>query len=258
MPFADIRNQRFYYQDSGTGPAIVFSHGFLMDHSMFTAQVAELSADHRVVAWDWRGFGQTETDGQPFTIWDQVDDLLALLDYLGIDQAVFAGMSHGGYITMRVPLVAPDRARAIILMDTNSAGLGPHEQVSYRQMFDRWMTDGPTDELCDTFGHIIIGDPRLNAEWKRRWQARPKDQMRHAVTVTIELDDLRPRLPEIGCPAVVLHGVDDLAFSTERAEDTARLIPGAGDPVFVPGGHAACMSHSQETNRAIRDFLAGL
>jgi pimeloyl-ACP methyl ester carboxylesterase len=258
MPFADIRNQRLYYEEAGSGPAIVFSHGFLMDHSMFAHQVAEFARDHRVVTWDWRGFGQTETDGQPFTIWDQVDDLLALLDHLGIDEAVFVGMSHGGYITMRTPLVAPDRVRGIVLLDTNSAGLTPEEQVGYRQMFDKWMTEGPTDELCDTFGHIIIGDPELNAEWKRRWQARPKDQMRHAVTVTVELEDLRPRLPEITCPAVVIHGVDDVAFPTSLAETTAKLIPNCGDAVLVPGGHAACMSHPAETNAAIRKFLATL
>lgn len=258
MPFAEIRNQRFYYEDAGSGPAIVFSHGILMDQSMFAAQVAEFSADHRVVTWDWRGFGQTETDGEPFSIWDQVDDVFALLDHLGIDQALFAGMSHGGYITMRTPLVAPDRVRGVVLLNTNATGLEPDAQVAYRQMFDRWMTEGPTDELCDTFGHIIIGDPELNAEWKRRWQARPKDQMRHAITVTIGLEDLRPRLAEVRCPAVVIHGVDDVAFSREQAEATASAIPTAGDPVWVPGGHAACMSHPHETNKAIRDFLATL
>lgn len=258
MPFADIRNQRFYYEDTGSGPAIVFSHGILMDHSMYSAQVAEFTRDHRVITWDWRGFGRTETDGEPFTIWDQVDDLLALLDHLGVEEAVFAGMSHGGYITMRAPLVAPERVRGIVPMNTNSAGLGPEERVSYRQLFDQWMTEGPTDELCDTFAHIIIGDPQLNSEWKLRWQARPKDQMRHAITVTIELDDLRPRLAEIACPAVVIHGVDDVAFSKAQAEEIARLIPTSGDPVFVPGGHAACMSHPHETNQAIRAFLATL
>ena len=50
-------------------------------------------------------------------VWDQAEDLLALLDHLGIDSVVLGGMSHGGYITMRVPLLAPDRVRAMILLD---------------------------------------------------------------------------------------------------------------------------------------------
>jgi pimeloyl-ACP methyl ester carboxylesterase len=259
LPFAEIRNQRFYYEDTGGDrPVIVFSHGFLMDHSMFDAQVAEFGKDHRVVTWDWRGFGQTETDGTPFSTWDQVDDLFALLDQLGIERAVLVGMSHGGYITMRTPLVAPDRVRAIILIDTNSQGLGDEDAAAYKALFDQWMSEGPTDELCDTFGHIIVGDPELNAVWKKRWQSRAKDLMRDAATATVTVEDLRPRLPEIGCPALVIHGVDDVPFPVDRGHDMARLIPGSGDAVLIPGGHAAVMTHAAEANKAIREFLAVL
>ena len=259
MPFAELRKQRFYYEDTGgDGPAIVFSHGYLMDHSMFAAQVAEFARDHRVVTWDWRGFGQTETDGAPFTVWDQVDDLFALLDHLGIERAVLAGMSHGGYITMRTPLVAPDQVRAIILIDTNSQGLGEEGAAAYRALFDQWMTEGPTDELCATFGHIIVGDPLLNEVWKQKWQSRPKDAMREACEATVTTEDLRPRLPEIACPALVIHGVDDVPFPVDRAHDMARLIPGSGEAVLIPGGHAACMTYAEEANKAIRGFLAGL
>jgi 3-oxoadipate enol-lactonase len=256
MPFVDLRGQRFCYDDTGgDGPAVVFSHGFLMDRTMFGPQVAELKSDHRVITWDWRGFGDTITDGAAFTVWDQVDDLLALLDHLGVQRAVFAGMSHGGYITMRTPLVAPERVRAIITMDTNAAGLSSDEQASYRHMFDTWMDQGPTDELCATFADIIIGEANLNAEWTRRWQARPKDTMRQAVDVTITLDDISERLGELTCPALVLHGRDDKAFTIAQAENIAHHIPRAGEVVLVPGGHAANLSHPDPVNKAIRGFL---
>jgi pimeloyl-ACP methyl ester carboxylesterase len=259
MPFVELRNQRFHYEDTGgDGPAIVFSHGYLMDHSMFSAQVAEFAHDHRVVTWDWRGFGQTETDGSAFSVWDQVDDLFALLDHLGIERAVLAGMSHGGYITMRTPLVAAYRVRAIILIDTNSQGLGEEGAAAYRALFEQWMTEGPTDELCETFGSIIIGDPTLNEVWKQKWQSRPKDAMREACEATVTTEDLRPPLTEIGCPALVIHGVDDVPFPPDRAHEMARLIPGSGDAVLIPGGHAARMTHADEANRAIREFLASL
>lgn len=259
MPFADIRNQRFYYEDTGgDGPAIVFTHGYFMDSSMFSPQIAEFAHDHRVVTWDWRGFGQTETDRTAFTLWDQVDDLLALLDHLAIDRAVLAGMSHGGYITMRAPLVAPDRVRAIILIDTNSQGLEAQAAAAYRGMFDQWMTEGPTDELCAGLAKLIIGDPTLDKLWIQKWQNRPKDAMREASKATITTDDLRPRLPEINCPALVIHGAEDVPFPVDRAHDMARLIPGSGDAVVISGGHSACMTHAGEANKAIREFLVAL
>lgn len=259
MPFVQLRGQRFRYEDTGgDGPALVFSHGILMDHTMYGAQVEEFRSDHRVITWDWRGFGETETDGKPFSIWDQVDDLFALLDHLEVERAVFGGMSHGGYITMRTPLVASDRVRGIIPMNTNATGLTPDDQVAYRQLFDAWMDQGPTDELCARFGDIAIGDPAITAEWTKRWQARPKDAMRNAIEVTITVEDISARLGEITCPALVIHGIDDKAFNLGNAANIAACIPTAGEVVEVPGGHAACMTHPELVNKAIREFLSQL
>ena len=97
MPHADVNGQRLFYEDSGgEGDVIVFSHGFLMSHAMFDAQVAALSDRWRCVAWDERGHGQTVTTPDPFTYWDSADDLLGLLDHLGVERAVLAGMSQTG------------------------------------------------------------------------------------------------------------------------------------------------------------------
>ena len=60
MPFADVNDQHIYFEDSGgDGAAVIFSHGFLMDHEMFEPQVGALSGEFRCVTWDKRGFGQT-------------------------------------------------------------------------------------------------------------------------------------------------------------------------------------------------------
>ena len=60
MPFADVNGQRLYFEDSGGGAAaVIFSHGYLMDHEMFEPQVAALSGEFRCITWDERGFGQT-------------------------------------------------------------------------------------------------------------------------------------------------------------------------------------------------------
>ena len=91
MPFADVNGQHIFFEDSGgNGPAVILSHGFLMDHEMFAAQVAVLS-EFRCIAWDERGFGATAATG-PFTFWDSADDALALLAHLGVERAFFVGM----------------------------------------------------------------------------------------------------------------------------------------------------------------------
>ena len=91
MPFADVNGQHLYFEDSGgDGAAVIFSHGFLMDHEMFEPQVAALAPEFRCITWDERGFGQTEATA-PFTYWDSAADCLALLDHLGISTRCWRG-----------------------------------------------------------------------------------------------------------------------------------------------------------------------
>ena len=86
MPFASINGQQIFYQDSGgDAPAIVFSHGLLMDHEMFAPQVAAFQDSYRCIVWDERAHGRTASDETPapFSYYDSADDLAGLQpDYL--------------------------------------------------------------------------------------------------------------------------------------------------------------------------------
>src|SRR5712672_813165 len=123
MPTAAINGIQVGYADSGgDGPAVVLSHGYLMDASMFNAQVAALAPEYRVITWDARGHGGTPAPG-PFSYWDSARDVLALLDHLGIGRAVLGGMSQGGFLSLRAAMLAPERLRGLILIDSE-AGAG--------------------------------------------------------------------------------------------------------------------------------------
>src|SRR3954468_9596720 len=136
MPLADVNGQHVYYEDSGgSGHAVLFSHGFLMDHEMFAPQVAALAGEFRCITWDERGFGQTEAAGD-FTFWDSADDALALLAHVGADRAFLVGMSQGGFLSMRAPLRALDRVLGLGLIDSQS-GPEPAEAIPlYQAMTD--------------------------------------------------------------------------------------------------------------------------
>ena len=109
MQTAQINGTTISFEDSGgKGPVVILSHGFLMDHSMFDHQVEALKASYRVVTWDERGFGGTPATGE-FTYWDSANDVLGLMDHLGIQSAVIGGMSQGGFLSLRVALTAPER-----------------------------------------------------------------------------------------------------------------------------------------------------
>src|SRR5437588_2885813 len=170
MSYADVNGQRIRYDDTGgDGPPVILAHGFLMDRTMFEPQVGALSGEFRVITWDERGFGETEFDGRSFTFWDSAKDCLGLLDHVGIDQAVLGGMSQGGFLSMRAALLAPQRVRALVLIDTQSGTEDPERLPAYQQMQQTWLQAGPVDELTEAIANLIIGEPELNAAWIAKW-----------------------------------------------------------------------------------------
>lgn len=260
MPYAEVNSQQLHYTDTGgDGPVVVCSHGFLMDHSMFAAQIADLSRDHRVIAWDERGFGATRSDDEAFTYWDSARDLLGLLDHLGIEQAVLLGMSQGGFLSMRAALLAPERVRALILLATQAATETPEKIAEYQAMIDAWATYGYLDELADTIAGLIIGDPELEAETKARWRAWDASGIRVAGGALLGRDDITDRLPELTMPVLCIHGTEDGAIPLERARQVCEGVVDCRGFVEVEGGaHAANMTHPEVVNPAIRSFLAAL
>ncbi|CAN5785981.1 alpha/beta fold hydrolase [soil metagenome] len=259
MPHADVNGQRIYYEDSGgDGPPVILAHGFLMDHSMFDPQVEALGPDHRVITWDERGFGETEFDGQPFTYWDSAKDLLGLMDHLGIDRAVVGGMSQGGFVSMRAALLAPDRVRALVLLDTSSHPEPPEVVERNNGMIAMWLEHGPVDELAQAVATIIVDHPDHNDRWVDKWQSRDKELMRHPSACLMEREDITNRLAEITCPAIVVHGIEDTAIPMSYAEDLVAGLPGARPVIAVKGAHAANMTNPGPVNEALRTFLADL
>src|SRR5437588_2545405 len=179
MSYADVNGQRIRYDDTGgDGPPVILAHGFLMDRTMFEPQVGALSGEFRVITWDERGFGETEFDGKPFTYWDSARDCLALLEHLGIERAVVGGMSQGGFVSLRATLLAPERVRALVLIDTQSGPEDPERLPQYRQMQESWLQAGPVDDLANAIAGLIIGDPVLSEPWIEKWRKLPREHMR--------------------------------------------------------------------------------
>jgi 3-oxoadipate enol-lactonase len=261
MATAEVNGIRLSYHDSGgTGPVIVLSHGFLMDSSMFEPQLAALVPDYRVITWDERGFGGTPATA-PFSYWDSAADLLALLDYLGIESAVLGGMSQGGFIALRAALKAPERVRALVLIDSQAGLENPDSVPAYEEMEEIWMQQGP-GPVQDVVASIILGPPDGPvdyAPWFAKWAAADRDGFRIAFRTLVERDDITDRLGEISCPALIIHGTADASIPMERAEVVRDGLRGPVTFVVVDGGsHAANLSHPSEVNAVIADFLRSL
>jgi 3-oxoadipate enol-lactonase len=258
MSVAGINGQHLFYTDhGGDGPPIIFSHGFLMDGAMFDAQVKALSGEFRCVTWDERGHGGTPATA-PFTYWDSCDDALALLTHLGIERATFAGMSQGGFISLRAALRAPERVAALVLIDTQSGQEDPEALPLFTALRDEWVANGPA-AVQDMVGSLVFG-PGVDPEpWYAKWAALDRATFPIAFDTLVEREDITDRLGEIAQPTLIIHGTVDAAIPVWRAEQLRDGLGGHTELLLVEGaGHSANMSYPDLVNGAMAAFLRSI
>ena len=262
MEIATIHGVDIAYTDTGAvdgGRTVIFSHGLLMDHEMFVPQIEALSGRHRVITWDERAHGNTRATA-PFSYWDSASDLLGLLDHLGAATAVLAGMSQGGFISLRAALQAPERVDALVLMGSQAGLEDPEKQASYEVLHQVWLDQGPKP-VQEVVASIILGEGDWSA-WFAKWTSwaeHDRDEFTHAFRCLSDRDDVTERLGEITCPSLVIHGTADAAIPMERARAMAEGLGGATAFVEVEGGTHACnLTHPAPVNEAITAFIDSL
>jgi 3-oxoadipate enol-lactonase len=260
MSTALINGITIRYSDTGgTGEPVVFSHGYLMDSAMFEPQVAALAPEYRVITWDERGFGSRAAGA--FSFWDSANDVLGLLDHLGVERAVLAGMSQGGFLSLRAALLAPERVRALVLIDCQAGQEDPALAPAYEQLDQTWLEHGP-EPVKDIVASIILGPPDGPVDygpWFAKWAAIDRAELHLAFRCLMDRDDITARLAEITCPALIVHGTADAAIPVAKAAAVQAGLAGPAELVLIDGGsHAANLSHPDQVNVALLEFLRSL
>jgi 3-oxoadipate enol-lactonase len=260
MPTAAVNGTQVSYADSGgDGPAVVLSHGYLMDASMFDAQVASLAPEYRVITWDQRGHGGTLAPG-PFSYWDSARDVLALLDHLGIGEAVLGGMSQGGFLSLRAAVLAPQRVRGLVLIDSQAGTEAEASRPAYEQLHQTWLDQGP-EAVQEIVATLILGPGQWDtwyAKWAEQYAKGPGTvrQLTWAFRCLMDRDDIAGRLGEVTCPALIVHGGEDAAIPLARAEQLRDGLAGPTTFALIDGApHASNVTHPDAVNAEIVTFL---
>jgi pimeloyl-ACP methyl ester carboxylesterase len=264
MATARINHQTLSFKDSGgSGPALLFLHGFLMDQSMFDAQVAILAPKYRCIAMDTRAFGQTEWDQLPFSLYDSVADGVGVLDFLNLKSALWVGMSQGGYCALRAALTVSTRVDGLILIGAQAGVNSAEVNQGYLQTRDIWKEQGPIDPLLEGLATAILGPkttPKMVAIWDHwlpKWKQIPATNIFHAMNSLLNRDDITEAVKKIQCPALVIHGTADYAVPLQLGESLAEGLPKCLKFVPVDGAaHAPNLTHAKLIEADLLDFLA--
>jgi len=257
MPYAPIHGQSIHYTDTGgSGPALLFSHGLLMDGAMFEAQVEALRDRYRCITWDERGHGLTVTTPGPFTHEDSADDAVALLAHLGLSEAVFLGMSQGGFLSLRAALRHPRAVRALVMLDSQAGAEDAEQLPVYTAMVQAWASQGLSPATAATLVNLIGGPTFDAAPWVAKWQAIAPATLLQIFNTLATRQDITDQLGNIHQPTLVVHGDSDASIPLAKAQVVVRGIADSRLVVVPGGGHASNMTHAAEVNRALNDFLS--
>ena len=244
-----------YVDHGGDGPPVILLHAFLMDGEMFAPQVNELRTEFRFLAVDERGHGGTPADA-PFDYWDVARDALGLLDELGLDRAAVIGTSQGGFIGLRMALLAPERVTALCVLGTSAAAEDAQVADSYRELAATWAENGPVDQLTDMVAAVCLGGVEAD-DWKAKWREVTGPRITQIMETLVSRDGLLCKLGQVRCPVLVLHGSADAAYPVCRGAEIVEGVPQAEPLVVVDGGaHFLSLTDPRSVNPHLRKFLA--
>ncbi len=245
----------------GEGPTVVLGHSFLCSGAMWQDQVGPLAAANRVVNIDYRGHGGSGRIAEAFSLYDMVEDVLAVLDYLGVGSAVWAGLSIGGMVALRAALKAPKRVNGLILADTDAGSETPWRRLKY----------GALASIVRGFGiHPVLPQiarqmfgattrrtrPDLVAQWVDRFARVDVPSALLMLAALNERDDLFPELMAVRVPALVLVGAEDRSLSPERSRRLAWALPHARLLEIPAAGHLSSLEQPAVVTAAMLDFLS--
>ena len=246
--------------ERGSGPPVVFSHGTLMDATMFDPQLDHLDErGYRALAYNSR---MLIGEPAPHTLGDLVEDCRALLDDLGIGRCVLAGMSVGGFMALEFALAYPERLQGLIVIAGTSLDYTAEERKAYHGQFDKLDADGMVPRgfaewvapFC--FGETTMANDKALADhWIERWATTvPARAVLFQGRSWLDKDDITARLAAVRLPVLVVHGEEDVPLPIERAQTMADALPDATFVRVPEAGHSVNLERPEIVNAAIARF----
>lgn len=248
------------YEERGSGPALVFIHGFPLDRRMWIGQLSGLAKKRRCVALDLRGHGLStidETEPQ-FSMDLFADDVAATLDEIGADQADICGLSMGGYVAFAFWRRHQNRVRSLILCDTK-AEADSDEAKAGREKTAQLVREQGMQPLVETLAPKLLGatpTPENHERLREMFLALPPAVAAADALAMRDRPDSTGDLAGISVPTLVVHGDADQLMPADGAKAMADKIPGATFAAIAGGGHMSPMEFPKETNDAIAAFLS--
>lgn len=271
--YTSVRGARIHYVDTGlpegTGaslPPVVFVHGFASSLDAWDTVVPALAGTRRIIALDLEGFGWSDrpepAGDADYSVAEQARLVIALLDELGVGEAVLVGHSYGCAVVLAAALERPERVDALVLYSAfvYDEQLPPHLRWAQTglgaPMFAAFYDERPDERMALAF-HDPEVIPEALVETVEAQLARPGTQAAALAAVRgMELASWAPRYPAVSQPTLVLWGAEDRVTTLRFGERLVGDLAHAELRVFANCGHFPMLEAREASTRALVEFLA--
>ncbi|SPF77928.1 3-oxoadipate enol-lactonase [Pseudoprimorskyibacter insulae] len=257
MQIARLNGNLVHYRVDGAedGAPVVFANSLGTDLRLWDKIVPMLPAGLKLVRYDKRGHGLSGVTAEPYSMGTLVSDAEALMDHLGLKDAVFVGLSIGGMIAQGLAAKRLDLVRAIVLSNTG-AKIGTREIWNDRIAAAR---QGGVEALADAtmerWFTAAFRDSDELALWRNMYVRQPLEGFIGCSAAISGTDFITPtsglRLPTLG-----IAGSDDGSTPPDLVRETVDLVPGSDFALIRKAGHLPCVEQPEEYARILSDFLA--
>lgn len=258
--FLDVDGARIFYQVAGEGDPMLLLHGYPLSGALFSRNREALAEQYQVITVDHRGYGMSEAPGVPDDVAVYASDAMAVLDELGVDQAIIGGHSMGGPITFEMYQMAPARFRAMMLIDTIAAPASIIEAA----LWNGFAEEAEQNGISTTYVNFLIkemlsGDTRVNQPELVQYLSTVVEQasVDAAIGGAIALatrPDYTDLLGQIEVPTLVYVGVEDTVYPVAISRSMAEAIPNSTLVTISDAAHAAVFEAPERTNEEILNW----
>jgi len=257
-----VNDMQVNYTDLGPdeAPVIIFIHGFPLDMSMWNSQVEVLKDQFRVITYDIRGHGSSDTGNDPFSIDLFVDDLIRFMDVLKIAKASICGLSMGGYIALNAYEHYPERFEALVLCDTSCMADSPEAQEKRLKSIENVITNGVATYAVESIMNLFTKDSltseivEINAVKKMILNTSELSLCSTLLALSARQETFS-KLPKINVPVLILVGREDLITPPAVAEVMHKNIKDSFLQVLDHAGHLSNLENPGDFNQHLKMFL---